>query len=111
MKSHEREELERRAAELAADRRQHGNYEPAPVPFTSSDENKIVQVQIHHKTTWLVAACWVLTVVGSLLGIVIVGVGMLIAQSAPQEAVVVALGIACAVVPYCLARAVSELSK
>lgn len=61
--------------------------------------------------SWLVSACWVLTVIGSLLGIVIVCFGMIMAQSAPQEAVVVSLGIACAVVPYCLARAASELSK
>ena len=56
-------------------------------------------------------ALWILTVLGSLIGGLTLLVGLLAAQSSPQEASVSAMAIAFAVIPYCLARAVSELGK
>ena len=52
---------------------------------------------------------WVLTILGSILGAAIVPIGISASKGAPQEAVFIALGIAFAVIPYCLARAYSEL--
>ena len=54
---------------------------------------------------------WVLTIVGSLLGGFIVFLGVFATNGAPQEAAAAAIGVACAVIPYCIARAVSELSE
>jgi hypothetical protein len=54
---------------------------------------------------------WLLTVVGSLFGALIGIVGVLTAHGAPQEAAAAAVAVACAVIPYCLARAVSELLR
>ena len=42
--------------------------------------------------------------------LVILG-GMGASQGAPQEAVVICLGLAIVIIPYCFARAISELSK
>lgn len=55
------------------------------------------------------AICWSLTILGSLLGGFILFSGIAEARSAPQQAAAAAMGAACAVIPYCLARAVSEL--
>jgi magnesium-transporting ATPase (P-type) len=54
---------------------------------------------------------WVLTIIGSVIGGLIVLGGVLGASGAPQEAAAAAIGVACAVIPYCLARAVSEIGK
>lgn len=53
---------------------------------------------------------WALTIIGSVLGGLVSVVGVLAATGAPQEAAAAAIGVACAVIPYCLARAVSEIS-
>ncbi|WP_338805135.1 hypothetical protein WDV76_08925 [Xenorhabdus griffiniae] len=57
------------------------------------------------------AILWFAVIVCSVLGFVI---GLLpaltMAESAPQEAAGAAIAVACAVVPYCIARAVSMLS-
>lgn len=45
-----------------------------------------------------------------LAGVIILG-GMSTAQSAPQEAVVICLALACAIIPYCFARGMTELYK
>jgi hypothetical protein len=52
---------------------------------------------------------WLLTIAGSLFGALIGIVGVTAAHGAPQEAAAAAVAVACAVIPYCLARAVSEL--
>jgi sugar phosphate permease len=54
---------------------------------------------------------WVLTAIGSVLGGLVVIIGVIAAHSAPQEAAAAAMGIAFAVIPYCLARATSEMGK
>jgi hypothetical protein len=54
---------------------------------------------------------WIVTIVGSILGALIAVFGVAGAESAPQEAAAAAVGVAAAVIPYCLARAVSELGK
>ncbi len=55
---------------------------------------------------------WVISILGSLAGVLVIvatlGGG---ANGAPQEAVGIALGLACAVIPYCISRAVSEIGK
>lgn len=54
---------------------------------------------------------WVLTAIGSVLGVLTVVFGVMGAKGAPQEAAAAAIGIAFAVLPYCLARAASEISQ
>lgn len=54
---------------------------------------------------------WVVTVICSLLGALTAIFGIASANGAPQEAAVAAIAIAFAVIPYCLARAVSELGR
>jgi len=54
---------------------------------------------------------WVLTAIGSVLGGLVVLIGVTAAKGAPQEAAAAAIGIAFAVIPYCLARAASEMGK
>jgi sugar phosphate permease len=51
---------------------------------------------------------WILTAIGSLLGGLVVIGGIAAAHGTPQEAVAVAIGLSLAVIPYCLARAVSQ---
>lgn len=52
---------------------------------------------------------WVVTLVGSSLGALAFIVGVPGAESAPQEASAAAIAIGLAAIPYCFARAVSEL--
>lgn len=54
---------------------------------------------------------WILTILGTILGGAIALLGVMNAKGAPQEAAAAAVGVACAVIPYCLARAVSEITK
>lgn len=54
---------------------------------------------------------WALTIIGSLLGGLTTLVGVVAAKGAPQEAAAAAIGVAFAVIPYCLARAASEIRK
>ena len=54
---------------------------------------------------------WVLVIIGSMLGGAAFMIGVPSAEGAPQEAAAAAIGIAFAVIPYCLARAVSEMGK
>lgn len=58
----------------------------------------------------MVRFLWNLTILGSVAGILVI-VGVIFSPgetSAPQEAVAVSFSISLAVIPYCLARAVSE---
>lgn len=59
----------------------------------------------------LAVLAWVGTIIGSAIGGFILLTGMTTAQSAPQEAVVCALAIAFAVIPYCVARALTEICR
>lgn len=52
---------------------------------------------------------WVIATLGSILGGLFAFIGILNAKSAPQEATAVLLGLGAAVIPYCLARAVSAI--
>ena len=54
---------------------------------------------------------WVITILCSLIGALVAFVGVSAAHGAPQEAAAAAMGMAFAVIPYCLARAVSEVSS
>jgi len=51
----------------------------------------------------------ILTIASSVLGVVVIVMGMEEAKGAPQEAVVICFGLACAVIPYCITRSISEL--
>ncbi|MFJ7884682.1 hypothetical protein ACIQYF_14485 [Pseudomonas sp. NPDC096917] len=52
---------------------------------------------------------WIVTIIMSFVGAFIGFYGMYAASSAPQEAAAAAMGLACAVIPYCAARAFSEI--
>ena len=52
---------------------------------------------------------WILTAVCSVLGALMALIGITSANGAPQQAAAAAIGIAFAVIPYCLARAAAEL--
>jgi len=52
---------------------------------------------------------WLLTIVGSLFGAIYCIAALSVAKSAMQEAAWAAIAVAFAVIPYCLARAVSEI--
>lgn len=54
---------------------------------------------------------WILALIGAVLGIVTVIFGLVTARGANREMAAVALGVALAVIPYCLARAAAELGK
>jgi len=52
---------------------------------------------------------WTLAILGALIGLLILLFGLPTANGAPQEASISAIAIACAVIPYCLARGVTEI--
>lgn len=52
---------------------------------------------------------WKVTIVMSVIGALVGFVGIFFAKGAPQEAASAAMGVCCAVVPYCIARALTEL--
>lgn len=52
---------------------------------------------------------WLGTIGGVFLGTFILVTGLVSATGAPQEAVVCCLALACAILPYCFARAVTEI--
>lgn len=81
-----------------------------PVANAVSTPAPVVQ-QTGQRGSCFQRGLWVLTILGALLGALIAFVGVVGASGSPQEASAAAIGIACAVVPYCLARAVSELGK
>ena len=54
---------------------------------------------------------WIVTILGSILGVVILIGTLLSADGAPQQASGAAVSVALAVIPYCVARAVTELRR
>ena len=56
-----------------------------------------------------IALLWTISVLASMASCGVLVGGMSIASGAPQEAVFVAIALFVAVVPYCVARAFSEL--
>jgi hypothetical protein len=54
---------------------------------------------------------WIVVIAGSLIGGSIAFFGVMLANGAPQEAAAAAVGLACAAIPYCLARAASEFKN
>lgn len=54
---------------------------------------------------------WGLTFITSSLSLIVLFNGLDNAESAPQEAAVAAISVAFAVIPYCIARAISELRR
>ncbi|HEY0658047.1 MAG TPA: hypothetical protein VGD05_06220 [Pyrinomonadaceae bacterium] len=54
---------------------------------------------------------WLAAIGGVAFGLLILVGGMTTAQGAPQEAVVICLALACAILPYCAARALTEISN
>jgi hypothetical protein len=53
---------------------------------------------------------WLLTALGSLVGAFFLIASIFMDMSAPQQAAAAGVAVGCAVIPYCLARAVQELS-
>jgi DNA-directed RNA polymerase subunit RPC12/RpoP len=54
---------------------------------------------------------WVITLAGCVIGGLIGVLGVVGAHSAPQEAAAASIAVACAVIPYCFARAFDELDR
>jgi hypothetical protein len=52
-----------------------------------------------------------LTILGSIAGALVVTFGFLFANGAPQEAAAAGLGLSMAVIPYCMAKAYSEMNN
>lgn len=52
---------------------------------------------------------WILTMASSTFGAIVFMLGIVSANGAPQQAAAGAVGLAFAAIPYCLARAYSEL--
>jgi uncharacterized membrane protein YvbJ len=59
--------------------------------------------------TCFLRGLWVIAFLGAIFGAFVVFFGVVNANGAPQEASAAAIGIAMAVIPYCIARATSEL--
>lgn len=59
----------------------------------------------------MVKFLWGVTAVFSVLGGISAFLGILFAQSAPQQAAAAAIALCFCVIPYCLARAVAEITK
>lgn len=54
---------------------------------------------------------WVLVMVGALIGSLFLMSGLLFSSGAPQEAAAAAMACAFVVIPYCFARAISEIGR
>ncbi len=54
---------------------------------------------------------YAITFLGGCFGLFLVISAFTTASGAPQEAALAALGVACAAIPYCMARAVQELKR
>ena len=54
---------------------------------------------------------WKITIIGSVLGILTLLATLKGADSAPQQAAGAAIAVAFTVIPYCLARAISEIKS
>jgi sugar phosphate permease len=54
---------------------------------------------------------WVLTIIGSVIGGLLILFTLLSAKGAPQEAAGAAVGLSFAIIPYCIARALSEMAR
>lgn len=54
-------------------------------------------------------AAWILVIIGSVLGTLTLLLTFAASESAPQEAAGAGLAIAMAAIPYCFARALSEM--
>jgi hypothetical protein len=52
---------------------------------------------------------WIITLFGSGLGVLMLLATLFFSDGAPQEAAGAAISVAFAVIPYCLARAISEM--
>jgi hypothetical protein len=54
---------------------------------------------------------WAITLLGCAVGCLVGVGGVLFANGAPQEAAAASIAVACAVIPYCFARAVDEIRR
>ena len=54
---------------------------------------------------------WIITIIGSAIGLLTLIATLLGSNGAPQEAAGAAIAVAFAVIPYCLARALSEMGS
>ena len=54
---------------------------------------------------------WMCTIIGAVLGAIVLVLSFVSANGAPQEAAGAAIAVALAVIPYCLARAVQEFAR
>lgn len=54
---------------------------------------------------------WIVTIIGSVLGAIALLFAMFGVNGAPQQGALAAIAVGLAAIPYCLARAASELSR
>lgn len=54
---------------------------------------------------------WVLVIVGAVIAGGMLAMTFMSSMSAPQEAAGAAMAVGCVVIPYCFARAVTEIAK
>ena len=55
--------------------------------------------------------CWIACLISVPVAGFVIFTGLAASQGAPQEAVVICLGLAIVILPYCFSRAVSELYR
>ena len=119
IKPHDRQEWEARYQNTASARQR--NFEevnairarlglPVVIPPQLA-KPETLQHQTARQGGCLSGTFWGLTLLGSLLGGVILVIGVFTANGAPQEAAAAAIALGCAVIPYCVARAISELTR
>lgn len=70
---------------------------------------KLVQHIVRMKVIQMLS--WIGVIAGCLLGGLVAATGLLSASGAPQEAVVLCLALALAIIPYCWARAWKEIAN
>jgi hypothetical protein len=58
-----------------------------------------------------VIALWILTLIGTVLGVISLIEGLSSATGAPQQAASAGIAVACAVIPYCFARAMQQIME
>lgn len=87
-----------------------------PAPLAAVDSLALYRSGTHarsgnqcSKGIKLAKLMWVITIIMSIIGAVVSFGGMMMAKSAPQEAAAAAMGLSCAVIPYCIARAFTEI--
>lgn len=60
---------------------------------------------------WGLVTIWGIALIQAMLAVLVTWLGLVRAESAIQETTVIALGLATAIIPYCMARAITEIAN